>query len=195
MDDRCMRDPGKMRGNRCGALATLAALLVSAVMAVLPAQAANGASDPGSRIKPHASALDLPAFRVFTASGQAVSNSSLTGRITVLNIWATWCSPCLRELPSLDRLQEKLGGKVRVLAVSQDREGASVASPYLHRLGIRHLETLYDREATLTAAFRARVLPVTVILNQEGRELARVIGDLDWADASVVHFLGQLAGR
>jgi len=162
---------------------------------VCPVRAASRASDSGSPLKPHARALDLPAFRIFTASGQAVTDTSLAGRVTVLNVWATWCSPCLRELPSLDRLQQRLGAKVRVLAVSQDKEGAAVASVYLDRLGIRHLDVLYDREAVLTGAFRARVLPLTVILDKEGKEHARFAGDLDWTDAPVVRFIEQLADR
>ena len=189
---RLMRDLRQTPGNRRGALAAVAVLLTCAAMIAAPAHAAP---DPGKSIKPHARPLDLPAFSLLADSGPAVTDASLAGRVTVLNIWATWCSPCLRELPSLDLLQQRLAGKVRVLAVSQDREGAAVAAPYLRRLGIRHLEALYDREATLTGAFRARVLPLTIILNKEGKELARFAGDLDWAAAPVVHLIEQFADR
>lgn len=178
-----------------GALAAGAVLLAGMTMAAGPVQATDGTSDAGSPLKPHVRALDPPAFKVLTASGQTVTDASLAGRVTVLNLWATWCSPCLRELPSLDRLQEKLGGKARVLAVSQDKEGAAVASAYLQRLGIRHMEVAYDREAALTGAFRARVLPLTVILNREGKEIARYAGDLDWTDGSVLRFIERLADR
>lgn len=155
--------------------------------------AQNTAWPQGAAIAPHIRPQVLPSFKVASRPGKVLASNDLRGRVTVLNIWATWCSPCLRELPTLDRLQQHLGDKVRVLAVSQDEAGEKVVGPYLTRLGASHVEVHYDTKGELASAFRARVLPVTVIIDKEGRERARYVGELDWSAAAAVRFVGQLA--
>ena len=151
------------------------------------------APSPAGSLTPHATPLALPAFRIASGQGRVLASSDMAGRVTVLNIWATWCGPCLRELPALDRLQQDLGDNVRVLAVSQDEAGDKAVRPYLARLGASPLEVHYDTKAELASSFRARVLPVTVVIDKNGRERARYVGELDWSAAAPVRFIRQLA--
>lgn len=147
----------------------------------------------GGSLAAHVKPLALPAFKIVSPPDKVLSSSDLRGRVTVLNIWATWCGPCLRELASLDRLQQKLGDKVRVLAVSQDEAGERVVGPYISRMAASHLEVHYDTQGRLGSAFGTRVLPVTVIVDKEGRERARYVGELDWSAAAPTHFVSNLA--
>ncbi len=103
------------------------------------------------------------------------------GKVVLLNLWATWCGPCKAEMPALDRLQAKLGGDAfAVLALSQDRTGPEKPAAFFAAGGIAHLPLYIDAKAEATRALRASGLPTSLILDREGREVARLIGGADW---------------
>lgn len=115
------------------------------------------------------------------------------GQIVVLNLWATWCAPCVHELPSLDRLQGKLGGSgLTVLALSMDREGAKTTQPFLEKLGIQNLELYSDPKAVTMRALKSASLPITLILDKKGRIVARYDGPAEWDGSDAVAFLRAL---
>ncbi len=108
------------------------------------------------------------------------------GKVVLLNLWATWCGPCKAEMPALDRLQAKLGGdKFAVLALSQDRTGPEKPAAFFAGNGIAHLPLYIDAKAEATQALRASGLPTSLILDREGREVARLIGGADWDSAEM----------
>lgn len=107
--------------------------------------------------------------------------SEWRGKVVVLNLWATWCAPCKAEMPSLDRLQAKLGSDAfSVLAVSMDRTGPEKPAAFFAANGIAHLAVYIDATAEATSALRASGLPTSVILDRQGREVVRLIGPADW---------------
>lgn len=115
------------------------------------------------------------------SDGKPHQLSEWRGKVVLLNLWATWCAPCKVEMPSLDRLQEKLGSdNFSVLALSVDRGGLEKPQAFFAGNGISHLVLYNDSEAEATAALRASGLPVSVVLDAEGREVARLIGPMDW---------------
>jgi thiol-disulfide isomerase/thioredoxin len=126
--------------------------------------------------------------------GQPVNLDSFKGKVVVLNFWATWCPPCIAEMPALDKLQSELGGAdFAVVAVSTDRQGIKKSAPFYRRAGIKSLALYNDKRGDLLEAFHGKSLPITVLLDREGRIIGRMEGAADWdsaaAKALIAHYL------
>jgi thiol-disulfide isomerase/thioredoxin len=126
--------------------------------------------------------------------GQPVNLDSFKGKVVVLNFWATWCPPCIAEMPALDHLQAQMGGKdLAVVAVSTDRQGIKKSAPFYRRAGIKNLALYNDTRGDLLDAFHAKSLPVTVLIDREGRVVGRIEGAAQWdsdaAKALIEHYL------
>jgi thiol-disulfide isomerase/thioredoxin len=138
----------------------------------------------------------LPDFTFTDAAGREHRVADFAGQVLVINLWATWCPPCVAEMPTLDRLQEKLGGiGVRVLALSQDRGGAPVVSRFYERTGVKHLGVWLDPRGGAARSLGARGLPTTLIVNREGREAMRLAGEAEWDAPEMVAFIRAIAER
>jgi len=99
----------------------------------------------------------------------------------LVNFWATWCIPCIREMPSLDALQEKLGGeKFVIVAVSVDHLGFPKITPFLERLGIKRLTVLLDQKRALYSKLGGQGLPTTWLLDHEGTVRGYLEGPAEW---------------
>ncbi len=117
------------------------------------------------------------------------------GRGLIVNFWATWCAPCVKEMPALDRLarEAKSDGLV-VLALSADREGAPVVRKFYDKNDIEHLPVVIDRMSRVARALKVAGLPTTVMFNADGREVGRVVGVAEWdAPATLAFLRGCLA--
>lgn len=114
-------------------------------------------------------------------NGNTLGLADFAGKILVVNFWATWCFPCIREIPTLDRLQGQLGGEdFEVIAMSQDREGADVVRKFFTRTKVKNLKIYVDAKGKFAAAFAVRGLPTTLVLDRGGRELGRISGIAEW---------------
>ena len=115
------------------------------------------------------------------ADGKPHRLSEWRGKVILLNLWATWCAPCEAEMPSLDRLQAKLGGDdFTVLAISEDRIGPEKPAAFFAKEGIKQLALYIDGSASAIASLQAAALPLSVVLDREGREVARRLGPAAW---------------
>jgi thiol-disulfide isomerase/thioredoxin len=182
----------------------LLALVLAPLLALAPAAA--GASDkPGlasgqmANFVAAAAPAPLPEIGFVDGEGRPVGLDAFRGKLVLLNLWATWCAPCRREMASLDRLQAKLGGeRFQVLALSADRQGPSVVPPFYAELGIKHLGVYNDAAMKSHRALRALGLPTTILIDPQGRELGRLIGPAEWdspeAEALIRHYLEKPAG-
>jgi thiol-disulfide isomerase/thioredoxin len=137
----------------------------------------------------------VPQKPFLAGDGSEVTLQDFKGHVLLVNFWATWCAPCVRELPSLDNLQRRLAGEgLLVLAVSQDRGGAKVAAPFLKKLGVDHVGLFLDPKMTLGRAFGVRALPWTILIDRNGRMVGQLAGYAEWdsdeAVALVRHYLG-----
>jgi len=126
--------------------------------------------------------------------GQPVNLDSFKGKVVVLNFWATWCPPCVAEMPALDRLQSELGGPdFAVVAVSTDRQGIKKSAPFYRRAGIKNLELYNDTRGDLLDAFQAHALPITILIDRDGKVVGRMEGPARWdsaeAKALIQHYL------
>ena len=121
----------------------------------------------------------------FELDGAPVALKDFAGRVVLVNFWATWCAPCLKELPSLDALERDLGGKeFAVIAIAADARGPEVAARFLEKLGVSHLKLYRDPRLRLTSAIGgANVLPVSILYDRRGREIGRLVGEADWSSA------------
>lgn len=137
-----------------------------------------------------ASPAPVPALSFVDADGKPHSLDDFKGKIVLLNLWATWCGPCVEEMPSLDRLQAKLGGAdFTVLALAMDKQGKPLVEPFLAKLGVRNLAMYLDTSGNATRALKARGLPTTVLIDREGREIGRLEGAASWDSDAAAAFL------
>ena len=126
--------------------------------------------------------VDLPDFSFTDKDGGTKSLKDFAGKVVLLNIWATWCVPCREEMPALDKLEAKLGGKdFAVVAVNIDKGGPDKAAAFLQETGVTHLPLYTDPTGKLFATLKAVGMPTTLIIDREGREIARLVGPADWA--------------
>ena len=127
----------------------------------------------------------------FEHEGKMVTLDDFRGRTVLVNFWATWCAPCLKELPSLDALEDRLGGRhFQVVAIAADPRGPEAAQAYLDRLEIEHLELYADpRLAMASAIGGANVLPVSILYDARGREIGRLVGEADWTSPEAVRLV------
>jgi thiol-disulfide isomerase/thioredoxin len=126
--------------------------------------------------------LDLPDFSFEDSDGKPKSLADFKGKVVLLNIWATWCVPCREEMPALDTLETRLGGKdFAVVAVNIDRGGPEKAAAFLKETGASNLALYTDPSGKLFSTIKTVGMPTTLIVDRNGKEIARLVGPADWA--------------
>ncbi len=120
-------------------------------------------------------------FAFQDASGKSRSLAEWKGKVVLLNVWATWCAPCRKEMPALDALKRALGGKdFDVVALSTDRDGIAKAKAFLDEIKVTSLEPLVDPTSKSASALKVIGMPTTLLLDREGREVGRLVGPAEW---------------
>lgn len=159
-------------------------------------------SDPASAVVPtvgspaamtlHEAPRTVPALRFEDGRGQSLTLADFQGRVVLLNIWATWCGPCRAEMPTLDRLQAALGGPdFEVVALSIDRAGIGAVDRFYAEIGVKHLGRFIDVTAKTGRDLGAYGLPTTLLIDREGREIARHVGPAEWDTPSMTTFFRE----
>ncbi|MBK1697083.1 TlpA family protein disulfide reductase [Rhodovibrio salinarum] len=181
-------------------LLALAVLLAGAALWSAPALGADGPPLKGQfadRFEMPDQPRPAPEVTFKTRDGETVRLADFKGQVVLLNFWATWCAPCVEEMPTLDGLQHALGGEAfQVLAVSQERGGLSTVEPFLREeLNLRDLDIYLDSDGALAQAFGLRGLPTTYLLNARGQVVGGLEGAADWnsdaARALMQHYIDQ----
>ncbi|RUS58780.1 TlpA family protein disulfide reductase [Pseudorhodobacter sp. E13] len=132
----------------------------------------------------HDTAKDLPAEVLTDLEGAERGLAEWQGQWVVLNFWATWCAPCRKEMPSLDRLAASVADKgVSVVTIATGRNPPPAITRFFEEIGVQNLPVLLDPKSALARQMGVLGLPLTVILNPAGQEVARLIGDAEWDSA------------
>lgn len=114
--------------------------------------------------------------------GNPLKLSDWKGRVVLVNLWATWCAPCRKEMPDLARLQKELGSdQFEVLAISVDRKGAEASSAFLKDTGADSLKLYVEPTTAIVNDIQAAGLPATLLIDRQGLEIGRLLGPADWA--------------
>jgi thiol-disulfide isomerase/thioredoxin len=159
--------------------------------------AAEGESDMPDRTKlgefvPSPQPFPAPAISLTDSAGHSLDLADLHGKLVLVNLWATWCEPCLREMPSLERLQSRVGERIAVLAVSEDRGGDKAVEPFTAKLGLKSVKIYLDPKSEIGHAFGARGLPTSLLIDRDGKVLGRVEGAAEWDSPKMLSVLEPL---
>jgi thiol-disulfide isomerase/thioredoxin len=169
-------------------------LLVLAGFVMLPIAMQSGISslktyvsvNPYLEVRAHSRTIG--SFEFSDREGNIVTLSEMKGRHILLNVWATWCPPCRKEMPSLDRLKPILerDTDITVMALSVDRAGFEQLQAFYNTYGLKNLALYRGDEQVVLGALAISGLPTTLLLDHEGQEVARLIGPTDWDATDVI---------
>jgi thiol-disulfide isomerase/thioredoxin len=124
--------------------------------------------------------------------GETVSLADFQGKPLLVNLWATWCAPCVVEMPALDRLAQREGERLQVLTVSMDMNGHEKVGAFFAERDFKAIESHIDPKADLMFALEATVLPTTIFYDAEGREVWRMVGPEEWDGEGARRMLREL---
>ena len=173
--------------------ASIAAVGIPAVLYEMRTRDVHASATPPAvldKLKPTAGAPTAATVTFVDATGKSLSLNDFRGRYVLVNVWATWCGPCINELPSLVRLQAALPqDRITVLPLDLERHDMQKVEEFLQRTGIQGLPIYIDRDFTAVRAFSANELPLTVLIDGEGREVARAAGEQKWDHPDAIAYL------
>ena len=161
------------------------------------ADAAPSAAVPGQfELIPFPKPRPLADVAFQDGAGHKLALTDFKGRVVLLNVWATWCSPCRKEMPTLDRLQAKLGGKdFEVVALSIDRDGPDVVRKFFKEIGVRNLALYIDPTMEAQSKLQLVGVPTTLLIDRDGREITRYTGIAEWDRPEVIGTIERYMGR
>jgi thiol-disulfide isomerase/thioredoxin len=155
------------------------AITVQQPQAPAPSAAAPAPQSPVSRFAPIEG--DFTAVAPVDGTGQPADMAPYRGKVLLVNLWATWCAPCIKELPSLGALQQELGGdQFQVVTIAIDERDPAKIEPFLAGHGAANLPVLIDRDRTVEKVTQVIALPTSLLVDPEGKVKAMVTGDACW---------------
>lgn len=169
----------------------LLTVLLLAVLALSSARAAEPVSFPL-----HETPRPLPALAFIDGEGQPRTLENFRDKVVLLNIWATWCGPCRHEMPTLDRLQARLGGEdFQVVALSIDRAGLGAVREFFDEINIAHLRIFIDESGRAARDLKTFGLPTTLLIGSDGYELGRFVGPAEWDTPELIAFFKSVIAK
>tara|TARA_B100000686_G_scaffold1659_1_gene1822 strand:+ start:1005 stop:1544 length:540 start_codon:yes stop_codon:yes gene_type:complete len=124
--------------------------------------------------------------------GNKISLEEYRGKLVIINFWATWCAPCKKEMPSLDKLYQNSDFKnLEVFAVNMEEPNKEKTKKFFENLKIQKLEIFFDSDLDFVKEFKLRGVPTTVLINKQGKEFARIIGEVNFEDRKFLKWLSK----
>ena len=125
-------------------------------------------------------------------SGNEINLNNYLGKLIIINFWATWCAPCKKEMPSLDKLYQANNFKnLQVFAVNVEEPNTLKTKKFFFTLNIKKLEIFFDRNLNFIKEFKLRGIPTTILINKKGEEFARIIGEVNFQDKKFLKWLSK----
>ncbi len=123
-------------------------------------------------------------------NNEIINLNKFENSLVIINFWATWCAPCIEEMPSLDRLQSNPSFKnLQIVPINVGRDNVEKSKNFFKKLNINNLGIYFDKDMELTNKFLLRGLPTTVFINKKGEEFARVIGFINFDNKKIIEWL------
>ena len=145
---------------------------------------------PSKNIILHEKPKDFPKITLEDKKTGSDIDVIFNKQITVINFWATWCAPCKEEMPSLDRLVDILGPEyIEIIAVNVETVEYKKSKQFLDDLKVKNFDSYFDKDLRVIKKLRLRGVPTTLLINKEGKEFARVVGSIDFADKEFIRWI------
>jgi len=175
----------------------LGLFIVATILLVASTFGSPARADDADRLKlgefiPAASPQPAPEISVVDFAGNPIAFDDLKGKFVLLNLWATWCQPCIKEMPSLIDLQEKFGPALTVVAVSEDHGGEVIVKLFVDKLGLDKLKVGLDPKGTASRAFGVHGLPSSYLIDPSGKVVGKVEGAADWSSDQLRSTIARL---
>lgn len=122
----------------------------------------------------------MPDVSFEAPDGATVKLAAFKGQPVLVNVWATWCGPCIAEMPTIEKLATREAGRLQVLAVSQDMKGRPAVDKWWNAQGFKTLQPYVDKKGDLGFALGGGVLPTTILYDKDGKEIWRMVGGAEW---------------
>jgi len=156
-------------------------------------QAPAGEAESGKGVNRSHQGKAAPATIFKNPDGGDASFALFKGTPVLVNLWATWCAPCVKELPTIAALEAERKGKLRVIAVSQDMAPQSSVDAFLAGKKLGRFAAYHDKDMALSDALGVQILPTTILIDAAGEEAWRYTGDMDWTSAEARALVGEVS--
>ena len=163
-------------------------IYIHIIVFALFSQNLNGAEDFSKNVIIHEKPLSISELKFKDSNLQDVDLSNKRGKIMIINFWATWCGPCRKEMPSLEKLSIKLP-EIEIFAINTEKPNNIKVDKFFKDIGVKDLKTYYDPELSLVKIFRLRGLPTSILINKEGKEFGKVIGEIDFTNEKFINLI------
>jgi thiol-disulfide isomerase/thioredoxin len=178
------------------AIALLLALAVAGCDKPKPAQPqAEAVKEPAGRVDVSAKGQDAPAKPFLGPDDGPATLAKFRGRPLMVNLWATWCAPCVAEMPTLDKLAGREKDRFQLIVVSQDLAGRREVTPFFDKNKFANLQPYLDKENVLMEALKIDTLPTTIFYDAKGKEQWRVVGAMNWEGADAAKLIDGAVPR
>ena len=138
----------------------------------------------------HKDPKKLEKINFININNETINLNKFKNSLVVINFWATWCAPCLEEMPSLDRLQANTTfNNLQIIPINVGKDNVEKSKNFYKKLKINNLDIYFDKDVELAKKFLLRGLPTTIFINKEGKEFARVIGFIDFDNKQIIKWL------
>ena len=137
-------------------------------------------SDDNNQLQINKPPVSIEPFTLITENGIEENFFNTNEKVILLNFWATWCPPCIKEIPDLQKLKKELGSGLEIFFISVDSNFDKVVPKFLKKNKFSKLKVFNDQKLIISNKFKVRIMPTTIIINKEFKEIYRVVGYVDW---------------
>ena len=137
-------------------------------------------SDDNNQLQISKPPINIEPFTLITKDGKKENISKTNGKVILINFWATWCPPCIKEIPDLQKLKKEFGSDIEVLFISVDSNFQETVPKFLKKNKFSNIKVFNDQKLVISKKFKVKIMPTTIIISKSFKETNRVTGYVDW---------------